>query len=93
MAECIQCGSYTKFNGGLCYGCYKSDDSNEVAVLEEEPQETKTGLSDKDRNYRYNMIKGRIAETLIQELFLSLNYNVFRYGMECKARSIHEKAF
>ena len=28
------------------------------------------------------MIKGRIAETLIQELFLSLNYNVFRYGME-----------
>ena len=28
------------------------------------------------------MIKGRIAETLIEELFLSLNYNVFRYGME-----------
>jgi len=29
-----------------------------------------------------NMIKGRIAETLIEELFLSLDYNVFRYGME-----------
>lgn len=29
-----------------------------------------------------NMIKGRIAETLIEELFLSLNYSVFRYGME-----------
>ena len=28
------------------------------------------------------MIKGRIAETLIQELFLSMGYNVFRYGME-----------
>ena len=28
------------------------------------------------------MIKGRIAETLIQELFLKLGYNVFRYGME-----------
>lgn len=28
------------------------------------------------------MIKGRIAETLIEELFLSLGYNVFRYGME-----------
>jgi len=28
------------------------------------------------------MIKGRIAETLIEELFLSLDYNVFRYGME-----------
>lgn len=41
-----------------------------------------TGLSDKDYNYRYGMIKGRIAETLIQELFLSLDYNVFHYGME-----------
>ena len=40
------------------------------------------GLSDKERNYRYGMIKGRIAETLIQELFLSLDYNVFQYGME-----------
>ncbi len=28
------------------------------------------------------MIKGRIAETLVEELFLKLNYNVFRYGME-----------
>ena len=28
------------------------------------------------------MIKGRIAETLIQELFLTLKFNVFRYGME-----------
>jgi hypothetical protein len=43
---------------------------------------THFGLSEKDRHYRYSMIKGRIAETLIQELFLSLGYNVFRYGME-----------
>jgi hypothetical protein len=28
------------------------------------------------------MIKGRIAETLIQELFLALRYKVFKYGME-----------
>jgi hypothetical protein len=28
------------------------------------------------------MVKGRVAETLIQELFLSLGYNVFHYGME-----------
>ncbi len=41
-----------------------------------------SGLSEKDGNYRYNMIKGRIAETLIEELFLSLGYDVFRYGME-----------
>jgi len=32
--------------------------------------------------YQYNMIKGRIAEALVEELFLSLGYGVFRYGME-----------
>lgn len=76
MAECIKCSKYTKFNGGLCYDCYKKENK-------EPKEEIKIkGLSDKDFNYRYGMIKGRIAETLIQELFLSLGYNVFRYGME-----------
>jgi len=28
------------------------------------------------------MIKGRIADTLVEELFLSQGYSVFRYGME-----------
>jgi len=84
MAKCIECGSYTKFNGGLCYSCYKTGDSTEIEVEEiiEEKKVTISGLDDKERNFRYNMIKGRIAETLIQELFLSLGYNVFRYGME-----------
>ena len=40
------------------------------------------GLSKKEGRYKEGMIKGRIAETLIEELFLSLGYNVFRYGME-----------
>lgn len=39
-------------------------------------------LSNKKSRFTEGMIKGRIAETLIEELFLSLNYNVFRYGME-----------
>ena len=68
MAECIQCGKYTKFEKGLCTACYYQKDSD--------------GLSKREHNYRYNNIKGRIAETLIEELFLSLEYNVFRYGME-----------
>lgn len=81
MPECIKCNAYTKFNGGLCTNCYneKNNAKSEVTTLTDE--ET-NGLSDKDRNFRYGMIKGRIAETLIQELFLSLGYNVFRYGME-----------
>lgn len=78
MAECINCGAYTKFNGGLCTKCYSEKNNNKASI----PTEETNGLSDKEHNYRYGMIKGRIAETLIQELFLSLGYNVFRYGME-----------
>ena len=40
------------------------------------------GLSEKENSSRENMNKGRIAEALIEELFLALHYNVFRYGME-----------
>lgn len=76
MAECIKCGSYTKFNGGLCLSCYKKDNKDDIIVEEQ------AGLKDREWTYHYNMIKGRIAETLIQELFLSLKFNVFRYGME-----------
>ncbi len=88
MAECIECGSYTKFNGGLCKKCYVINKNNEEELIEDDDlsfvQENneESGLSEKDKNYRYGMIKGRIAETLIQELFLSLGYNVFHYGME-----------
>ena len=84
MPECTICGEYTKFEGELCYSCYKAENNHQksTAVAAPEEKNDSSGLSDKDRNYRYNMIKGRIAETLIQELFLSLGYNVFRYGME-----------
>lgn len=89
MAECIECGKFTKYNGGLCTECYSKKKSPTAAVtkiidavLDDFDDEKEAGLSDKERAYRYGMIKGRIAETLIQELFLSLGYNVFRYGME-----------
>ncbi len=77
MPECIKCGDYTKFNGGLCFKCYKKEDSNPseksnsfVEVIDEDNYSG--GLSEKDREYRYNMIKERIAETLSQELFHSI---------------------
>ena len=86
MPECIICGEYTKFNGGLCLKCYKKEENHSktksISLVEGIEEKQYNGLSDRDRNYRYNMIKGRIAETLIQELFLSLGYSVFRYGME-----------
>jgi hypothetical protein len=82
MAECINCGEYTKFNGGLCYSCYQKENKNKTKEVPKSTKVVQDGLNDKDWNFRYNMIKGRIAETLIQELFLSLGYNVFHYGME-----------
>jgi hypothetical protein len=73
MPDCITCGAYTKFQNGKCYECY----SNSY-----ETERVSNGLNGFEWERRYNMIKGRIAETLIQELFLSLGYKVFRYGME-----------
>jgi len=89
MPECIQCKAYTKFNGGLCAKCYAEKNQKvtikpSVNTIDDgfAEESMTSGLSEDQRKYRYNMIKGRIAETLIQELFLSLGYNVFRYGME-----------
>lgn len=86
-AECIKCGEYTKYNGGLCSKCYAEKQNGIVASKPENSEkpsinEDNRGLSNNEYNFRYGMIKGRIAETLIQELFLSLGYSVFRYGME-----------
>lgn len=39
-------------------------------------------LDIRQKKFHYNMIKGRVGETLIQELFTSAGYNVFHYGME-----------
>lgn len=92
MAECIECGAYTKFNGGHCISCYSKikPKTTEISPLETaivgkeafDGFEEGKVFTDKDKTFRYGMIKGRIAETLVQELFLTLEYNVFSYGME-----------
>lgn len=35
-----------------------------------------------DPNFNCQLIKGRVAETIIQQLFLELGYHVFNFGME-----------
>src|ERR1700685_76769 len=86
MPECIVCGAYTKFNGGLCTKCYyNKNEANweeDFYYPDDYSDDESYGLSDRERKYHFGMIKGRIAETLIQELFLRLDYKVFRYGME-----------
>jgi hypothetical protein len=77
MAQCTSCGAYTKYNGGLCDKCYRGNglaiSGNGHTMLAENPN---------DNSWVYNVIKGRIAETIVQELFLSLGFQVFNYGME-----------
>ncbi len=63
--------SKKEFGEVLCRNCQKNS----------EPKK-EVGLNSQESKYREGMIKGRIAETLIEELFLSLGYDVFRYGME-----------
>ncbi len=97
--SCSECGkeiekkvfNYSKKNYGkvLCRDCQK----NVKPETKEKPKKVKeksNGLSKKDSHYAEGMIKGRIAETLIEELFLSLKYNVFRYGMENTVPGIME---
>lgn len=56
MAECIKCGDYTKFNGGLCLACYKADQKESKNVIEKSSKEEEVvdGLNDQDWSYRYN---------------------------------------
>jgi hypothetical protein len=35
-----------------------------------------------NHNFHYRMIKARVAETIVKELFLICGFNVFDYGME-----------
>jgi hypothetical protein len=72
MAECIQCGDFTKFDGGLCLDCYK----------ESQDRSPSKNDSKKENPWVFNLIKGRIAETIVEELFLTLGFQVFKYGME-----------
>lgn len=88
MAECINCGSFTKFEKGLCYKCYKKDNSTTVDTaiqeIEIEPvikKEVKD-VQKKENPWISGVIKGRIAETIVEELFRSLDFQVFSYGME-----------
>lgn len=87
MADCTNCGEYTKFEGGLCFSCYKNNDvakedslvsEKEVKTIVKEVEKQKT----KENPWVSGVIKGRIAETIVEELFRSLEFQVFSYGME-----------
>lgn len=84
MPECINCGAYTKFENGLCLNCYKKEHSKK-------PEEEKPLKNNSNNNpWTSGVIKGRIAETIVEELFKSLGFQVFKYGMENSIPGIME---
>ncbi len=87
MAECIKCGDYTKFEGGFCIKCYKNEKHSKETLTEEKNSKNREGekkeaKTNKDNPWISGVIKGRIAETIVEELFRSLGFQVFNYGME-----------
>lgn len=83
--------SMEKYGHALCRkdqkNFSKSDsvDTHKTKEIKESKSASKNSSNGLSKNSAYfveSMIKGRIAETLIEELFLQLNYSVFRYGME-----------
>ncbi len=84
MAKCKNCGEYTKFEGGLCYLCFQEEQKScDVIDLDSQKREKHNKkVKQVDNPWISGVIKGRIAETIIEELFRSLGFQVFSYGME-----------
>ena len=38
--------------------------------------------TDKSKRFDDNMIKGRIAETIAEQMFIRMGYKIYRFGME-----------
>jgi len=80
MTKCEICESYTRSNSPICYDCYVNNGSKYVDGF--------TSFSFEKTPLKY--IKGHIGESLIQNLFTSLGFIVFRYGIENNLTYINE---
>lgn len=89
MADCKNCGAYTKYDGGLCIKCFKNnnDSNNSESILKSISERKKATLN---KDWVQSLIKGRIAETIVEQLFLTLGFQVFKYGMENTIPGIKE---
>lgn len=79
MNICSNCKCYTRSNSPVCYECYvkgkKYVEGFSSFSFEKSP---------------INFIKGHIGECIIQNLFTSLGFTVFRYGIENNLTYINE---
>jgi hypothetical protein len=88
MAHCQSCHSYGIHESVVCASCYEHRDNLWVVQDDHDTY----GLHKREWNFRYKMIKGKIADTLIEQLFLSHKYTVFRYGMQYTMPGMAERS-
>src|SRR3989338_3174646 len=62
-----KCGKYKDVRYEICFECHKKYNKNKLWK--------KTKINDW-------AVKGRIAEAIVEEMFISMDYRVFRFGME-----------
>lgn len=79
MHTCNNCKTYTRSNSPVCYECYVK-----------EKKYIKGFTSFSFEKSPLNFIKGHIGESIIQNLFTSLGFTVFRYGIENNLTYINE---
>ena len=69
LIDKCKCGNFKDSEYNLCRDCYKKSKQNNKEI------QKKSKISD-------SSIKGRLAETIVEEMFLAMGYKVFRFGME-----------
>jgi hypothetical protein len=67
LIDKCKCGNYKDSDYTVCKECYEKQKKNKSG--------RKAKISDAS-------IKGRLAEAIVEEMFLSMGYRVFRFGME-----------
>ena len=88
MAKCTKCGDYTENDKPLCIKCYRENKKTKGKAIAEKETEVTTTIAkeakstSKENPWVSGVIKGKIAETIVEELFRSLEFQVFSYGME-----------
>lgn len=74
--------SLKKFNVELCRSHQATATSSNDEASESEGAAVKTSNNGYSQSWVPSVIKGRIAETIVEELFKSLGFQVYKYGME-----------
>ena len=78
MAQCMSCHRFVVFETAVCATCRQYP--NNLRVVRDDIVHATVPVPE-EWKFHSRMIKGKLAETLVEQLFISHKYNVYRYGM------------